>query len=211
MTKKRFKPFVLPTIYVMLVMLFGLFTFLLSNSLKIAENIAEKDYTYVSYEVLPDNSIPVISTVSKTLIKPFTDNTVEVLRNYYDYKDDSSDQEKALIYYNGTYIQNAGITYKAENIFNCLSVLDGEVIDVKEDDIVGKTVVIRHNEELISVYQNLSSADVSVNDKVSQGDIIGTSGKNNMESEEGSYLHFELVYKNSYVNPEDYYGKTIGD
>ena len=85
MTKKRFKPFVLPTIYVMLVMLFGLFTFLLSNSLKIAENIAENDYTYVSYEVLPDNSIPVISTVSKTLIKPFTDNTVEVLRNYYDY------------------------------------------------------------------------------------------------------------------------------
>ncbi len=211
MTKKRLKPFVLPSIYVMLVMLFGLFTFLLSNSLKVAENIAEKNYTYVSYEVLLDNSVPVISVVNKSLIKPFTDNTVEVLRNYYNYKDDYSDQEKALIYYNGTYIQNAGITYKAENIFNCLSVLDGEVIDVKEDDIVGKTVVIRHNEELISVYQNLSSVDVSKNDKVSQGDIIGTSGENNMENESGNYLHFELIYKNSYVNPEDYYGKEIGE
>lgn len=211
MKKRKLKPFVLPTIYVMLVSIFGLFTFLLANSLDVANTIAERNYTYVSHEILTSDVIPVISVVpNKNVIKPFTDNTVEVAKDFYDVTEDSKTQESAIIYYNGTYIQNSGITYTAKNIFNCLSVLDGEVIDVKEDDIIGKSVTIRHNNELISVYQNLSDVEVSVNDKVSQGDIIGTSGKNNM-LEEGNYLHFELIYNQKNVNPENYYGKTIGE
>lgn len=211
MKKRKLKPFVLPTIYVMLVSIFGLFTFLLANSLDVANTIAERNYTYVSHEILTSDVIPVISVVpNKNVIKPFTDNTVEVAKDFYDVTEDSKTQESAIIYYNGTYIQNSGITYTAKNIFNCLSVLDGEVIDVKEDDIIGKSVTIRHNNELISVYQNLSDVEVSVNDKVSQGDIIGTSGKNHM-LEEGNYLHFELIYNQKNVNPENYYGKTIGE
>lgn len=210
--KRKLKPFVLPTIYIMLVGVFGLFSFLLSNSIDVANFIAEKNYTYVSDEVLIDNSVPVISIVpNKNVIKPFTDNTVEVAKDFYDENESTTNQENALIYYNGTYIQNSGITYTSKTIFNCLSVLDGEVIDVKEDDIVGKSVTIRHNNELISVYQNLSEVEVKINDKVSQGDIIGTSGVNNMIGEEGNFLHFELIYNNNYVNPENYYGKIVGE
>ena len=210
--KRKLKPFVLPTIYVMLVSIFGLFTYLLSNSLDVADVIAEKNYNYVSDEVLIDNSVPVISVVpNKNVIKPFTDDTVGVAKDFYDETDNATNQEDAIIYYNGTYIQNSGITYTSKTIFNCLSVLDGEVIDVKEDDIVGKSVTIRHNNELISVYQNLSEVEVKINDKVSQGDIVGVSGANNMIGEEGNFLHFELIYNDNYVNPENYYGKTVGE
>jgi len=212
MKKRKLKPFVLPAIYIMLVSIFGLFTYLLTSSLDVANFIAEKNYTYVSHEVLNDNIVPVISTIpNKNVIKPFTDNTVEVAKNFYDESDNITTQENAIIYYNGTYIQNSGITYTAKNIFNCLSVLDGKVIDVKEDDIVGKSVIIRHNNELISVYQNLSEEELKINDKVSQGDTIGVSGQNNLIGEKGNFLHFELIYNNEYVNPENYYGKTIGE
>lgn len=212
MKKRKLKPFVLPAIYVMLVSIFGLFTYLLASSMDVANFIAEKNYTYVSHEVITSNVVPVISVIpNKNVIKPFTDDTVEVAKDFYDNNDDTTNQENAIIYYNGTYIQNSGITYTAKNIFNCLSVLDGEVIDIREDDIMGKSVIIRHNNELISVYQNLSEIEVKINDKVGQGDIIGVSGTNNMIEKEGNFLHFELIYNDEYINPEKYYGKTIGE
>ena len=212
MKKRKLKPFVLPTVYVMLVSIFGLFTYLLANSMDVANFIAEKNYTYVSHEVITNNTIPVISVVpNKNVIKPFTDDKVTVAKDFYDKDDTTTNQENAIIFYNGTYIQNSGITYTADVIFNCLSVLDGEVIDIKEDDIVGKSVTIRHNNELISVYQNLSEVEVKMNDKVSQGDIIGVSGNNSIIGKEGYFLHFELIYNDENINPENYYGKTIGE
>jgi len=210
--KRKLKPFVLPTIYVMLVSIFGLFAFLFANSLDVANFIAEKNYTYVSDEVITNNTIPVISVVpNKNVIKPFTDDKVIIAKEFYEKDETTKNQENAIIFYNGTYIQNSGITYISDTIFNCLSVLDGEVIDVKEDDIMGKSVILRHNNELISVYQNLSEVEVKINDKVSQGDIVGVSGANNMIGKDGYYLHFELIHNNKNINPENYYGKTIGE
>lgn len=211
MTKRRLKPFVLPTLYFTLVVLFVLFTFLINKSLEVADEVSKENYTFVSYEILMDNSIPVISTKDNILIKPYTDETVKIGKDFYNYKDESNNQEQAIVYYGDTYIQNSGIDYVSKDPFNCIAILDGEVISVVEDDIVGKTVKIRHNENLISIYQSLSTVMVQVNDKVDQGQIIGTSGTNSLGSDLGNHLHFELVYKNEVVNPEDFLGKELGD
>lgn len=211
MVKRRLKPFVMPSLYIMCVVAFLLFTFLLSKSLLVAEEIEAKNYVYVSSEILMDDVVPVIKTINKNIVKPFTDNNVKLVKSFYDYKKDAKSQEDSLIYYNNTYIQSTGVSYSATNMFNCMAVLDGEVIKVKEDDIVGKTVIVKHNTELISVYQSLGEVSVKENDKINQGDIIGTSGVNEAESDLGNHLHFELIYKNEAINPEDYYGKTLGE
>lgn len=212
MVKKYIKPFIIPILYMMLVVLFLLFAFLMSKSFEVALMKKEGNYIYVSNEVLMDNVTPVVSTTStKLVIKPFTDEKVIVAKNYYSYNDEASNQINSIVYYEDTYMQNKGIDYVANNVFNCLSVLDGQVISITEDDIVGKSVMIRHNDELISVYQSLSDVNVSVDDEISQGDIIGTSGVNKLQSDMPNHLHFEMIYKDVNVNPEDYYGKSVGE
>lgn len=211
MVQRRLKPFVLVSLYLTIVVLFLLLSYLISKSFLIANNLEEQGYVYVSYEVLMDNTTPVISEANNMIIKPFTDDTVTVGKSFYDYMSDSKDQEKAIIYYENTYIQNSGIDYVTKNEFNCLAVLDGEVISITEDDIVGKTVKIRHSDNLISIYQSLSEVLVTEQEKVNQGQIIGISGTNQISSNLGNHLHFELVYKNVIVNPDEYFGKNIGD
>lgn len=55
---------------------------------------------------------------------------------------------------------NSGVDYGGKENFEVVSILDGTVIDVKEDDLLGKIVEIRHSNEMISVYQSLSEVTV---------------------------------------------------
>ena len=99
MVKRRLKPFVMPSLYIMCVVAFLLFTFLLSKSLLVAEEIEAKNYVYVSSEILMDDVVPVIKTINKNIVKPFTDNNVKLVKSFYDYKKDAKSQEDSLIYY----------------------------------------------------------------------------------------------------------------
>ena len=42
-------------------------------------------------------------------------------------------------------MQNSGVSYSSEKIFDVISVLDGIVISVENNDILGTTVEIRHD------------------------------------------------------------------
>ena len=109
-----------------------------------------------------------------------------------------SSGEKQIVFRGGCLLKNIGI-------------LDGTVIDVLEDDIMGQTVKIKHSNDLISIYQSLSDIRVKINDNVVQGTIIGLSGDANISPELGNHLHFELCYQGSVVNPENYYDKLLGE
>lgn len=209
MVKKKFKPFVIPTFFTLLVLAFTIVTFLLSRVLK-NENVNEPNYLYVSYEILMDNSVPVISTNEDKIVRPYNDETVKIGKTYYDYKNEEN-QSNSIIYYGNTYIQNLGVDYTSDRVFNVMSILPGVVVAVTEDDIVGKTIQIRHDNEFISTYQSLSEIIVKENDKVGQGEIIGKSGTNEIGNELGNHLHLELFYKNELVNPEEYFDKSIGE
>ena len=156
------------------------------------------------------NDIPVINT-NDVISRPYTNGDIKIVKNYYDYQDEANKQEESIVYYGNTYMQNSGVDYGMNSEFEVVSILDGTVIEVLEDDIMGKTIKIKHNNDLISVYQSMGSVDVNVDDVVSQGMIIGKSGEANVSPELGNHLHFELYYQGSVVNPEKYYDKNLGE
>ena len=104
---------------------------------------------------------------------------------------------------------NTGIIYKGDETFDVLSIYEGEVIKIEEDEIMGTIVTIKHSENVLSIYQSLKDIKVKEGDLVNKQDVIGSSGKNNLSSDIGEHLHFELIVNGQNVDPEKYYGKTL--
>ncbi len=202
----KLRPFVLPTIYALSVITLIISIYYAANTLKTSE---DEYYTYVTSSIM-DTDIPVIATDIK-LIRPYTNTEVTIGKSYYDYKAEKEEQENSITYYENTYMQNAGVDYVLKDTFEVVSILDGTVIDVKEDDIVGKTITIKHDDKIVSVYQSLSEVNVKKDDQVTQGQIIGKSGTNKLEKDLGNHLYFELSIDGSVVNPEDYYDKKVNE
>ena len=160
---------------------------------------------YVTKNIF-DEVYPVIN-ISKGIEKPFNDASVKIVKSFYDYKEEN--HENSIIYYENTYMPNTGIIYKGNETFDVLSIYEGEVIKIEEDEIMGTIVTIKHSENVLSIYQSLKDIKVKEGDLVNKQDVIGLSGKNNLSSDIGEHLHFELIVNGQNVNPEKYYGKTL--
>ncbi|MBR3523277.1 MAG: M23 family metallopeptidase [Bacilli bacterium] len=175
------------------------------------DDIEEFTQTGSVYNILNKMTLPVVNEQEITevkIIRPFTDDNVKIVKNFYDFKDSSENQMNALIYYQDTYMQSNGIAYASGDKFNVIAVLDGEVIDVTEDELLGNSITIDHG-NMKTIYQSLSEVDVKKGDKVTQGSIIGITGTSNINSDLGNHLYFEMLVDDSNVNPEEYYDKTI--
>ena len=81
---------------------------------------------------------------------------------------------------------------------------------VTDNEVLGKTIKIRHNNDLISTYQSLGEVNVKQDDTVLRGQVIGQSGTSNLYNKDYN-LHFELTYQGKNINPEDSYNKTEFD
>ncbi len=206
MKKKKLKSFVFPTIITILVI--GIFTLSIVMT-KSNENLQsnEQSLNYVSNTIL-DNEIAVINTTTK-MINPYTDASVKIGKYFYDYKAEKESQEKSIIFHDDTYMQNSGIDFTAENTFDVIAVLDGTVSDVKEDETLGKIIEIKHDNEYITIYQSLSETSVKKGDTVTQGQVIGKSGTNELDKDMGNHLHFELYVDAQIVDPSLYLNKEI--
>lgn len=212
MKMKRIKPLVIPMIYGVCVIAF---LFCMYFAGKLSNNFLFKDKNvtnYVDGEIVSehDNDIPVVST-SSIIVRPYLDSNVSIYKTFYDYQDEINNQENSIILYEGTYMQNSGVDYTSDNSFDVISILDGTVINVYENEILGTSIEIRHNNDLISVYQSLSDVTVKEGDNVIQGQILAKSGLSNINRELNNHLHFELYYKGTIVNPEEYYNKSVDE
>lgn len=171
-----------------------------------------EEINYVSNNIW-SNDTPVVASeaAGKLVIKPFSSKDVTVGRYFYDYKEDSTEQQNAIIFYENSYIQNSGVDYILDKEFDVVSVYDGIVTKIEDNDLAGKTIEIKHDENVISVYQSLGSVSVKQGDTVKQGDIVGKSGNSKINKDLGNHLHFELYVKGQVVNPEECYNKKITD
>lgn len=167
------------------------------------------DYTYIDKPILNDLK-PVIKD-TKTITRPFLDENVKIKVNYYDYKSTEDEQKSALIYFENTYLQNSGVVYGMDSDFDVVSILDGVVTEVKEDKTLNTIVTIKHENNVISVYQGLKDVTVKKDEEISAGTVIGKSSESNMLKNYKSTILFELIVNGTNVNPENYYNKTIDE
>lgn len=79
---------------------------------------------------------------------------------------------------------------------------DGKVTGVSQDNTLGKYITIDHGGGLKTRYLHLSAFKVSVGDRVTAGQRIGSVGNTGYST--GSHLHFEVLKNGSYVNPWNY-------
>ena len=213
MRSRKINRVVMPVIYggCIIVFLFGMyFVQRFANNIMFS---SDEELEYVDGEITDNNSnadIPVVNT-SVSIVRPYWESSVGIAKTFYDYEGSSEEQEKSIIYYENTYIQNSGVDYTSENVFDVISILDGTVISVKEDNLLGTTVEVRHSNNLISVYQGLSEVVVEENMLILQGQAIAKSGTSNINKDLGNHLHFELYHNGTIVNPEEYYNKNIDE
>ena len=208
MKNRRLKKTVVYSLYVLgFVMLLG--TLYLIEGMMPTSSFNGVDDNYVDKTIF-DTDLPVVNTAD-IIIRPYSAQDVVVVKNYYDYKDEAKKQEQSLLFFENTYLQNSGVSYGKGDTFEVLAILDGVVTSVAEDKSLGKIVEVTHSNDMISIYQSLSEVNVTENQEIKQGMIIGKSGTCNLEKELNNHLHFELVVKGLVVNPEDYYDKKVSE
>ena len=216
--RRKLKPFVVPMIYALTLILLVGSVYLVQDSINnksfTKNEVNNNSSDYVDEVIYDDRDvdIPVVSTDTQ-IIRPYSNGDVKIVNNYYDYKANNEEQENSILYYQDTYIQNSGLDYAMEDksVFDVISILDGTVTSVTDDDILGTIVEIKYSNDLTAVYQSLSEVSVKANDNVIQGSVIGKSGESNIGADLGSHLHFELYYQGLVVNPEEYFGKLLGE
>ena len=84
-----------------------------------------------------------------------------------------------------------------------VSVLPGTVMEAVWTVKVGYVIYIQHENDLVSIYKHNSSLLKEVGTKIEAGEAIAIIG-NSGELTTGAHLHFELWYKGSPLNPEEY-------
>lgn len=78
----------------------------------------------------------------------------------------------------------------------------GEVIIAEYSNSFGNFVIIKHANNMSTVYGHLSQISVQQGDQVQKGDIIGYSGSTGRST--GPHLHYEVRNDGIPVNPADY-------
>ena len=82
----------------------------------------------------------------------------------------------------------------------------GTVLDVRDDDLMGTTVVISHDGGYDSIYANLQATPtVETGDYVTAGQVIGSVGRTALsEAAQPSHLHFGVTKDGEYVDPAEF-------
>ena len=206
--KKKENSLIIPTIY-LLVLFFITICVYFARKEYYSDNINLDNITYVSSGVF-NRSIPIIN-IPDIIREPVSESDIPIVRFFYNSGSDLDRKEKSIVLYENTYMPNTGIDYAKEEVFDVISVYDGTVVDIGDDELLGKTVKIRHNGELISVYQGIDNLEVKKGDVVFTGQKIATSGKSKINNSLGNHLHFEIYKDGITINPENCFNQKIGD
>ena len=208
MKKRRLKRFVLPSLFI-LVSVTAFFGIAILNNILLGD---ELNYDY-SKSLMKDVTQAVLSEQKeekKEIYKPYVSNSVIKKIGYYEKDATDEEKENSLIVYEKTYMPSSGIFYESEEIFDVISVLDGKVTNVKEDEILGNVIEITHNTNLITYYYSLKDVTVSIGNEVKAGTILGKATTNKIYNEKNNFL-FEVYYQGKSLNPEKFYSMNVDD
>ena len=100
-----------------------------------------------------------------------------------------------------------GMDYVAAAGTPVVAAAEGTVYTIYEDETMGTTVVIRHEDGYVTTYASLDkNVPVSVGQSVSLGQTIGYVGTTAMlETALGEHVHFSVTCNGVYVDPETFW------
>ncbi len=108
----------------------------------------------------------------------------------------------------GAWRTHKGIDIMTDEACAVYAAADGVVSAIYDDPFHGRTVEITHTAGIKTVYSNLAKEDaafISVGDKVTSGDRIGTVGYTAiLEIAEEPHLHFEMTSDDESVDPLEF-------
>ena len=90
----------------------------------------------------------------------------------------------------GNHVNHQGIDLAAPDNTPVYAVRDGVVSELGDDPILGRFIIISHNDNWVSLYGHLSRIEVVLNQRVNSGSLIGRVGSTGQST--GPHLHFEL-------------------
>lgn len=95
-----------------------------------------------------------------------------------------------------------GIDISASESTSIKSYLDGTVEKVDYNSSYGNYLIIRHSEDMQTLYAHCEKIHVNEGDAVSCGDVIAKAGNTGRST--ATHLHFEVRIDGVAVDPEDY-------
>lgn len=130
--------------------------------------------------------------------------TPQVSVGFFPNKGSIKAQEAALVEYDNTYYPHKGVDVKSKDgsTFQVASALSGKVTTVDDQPLYGQEVVVQSKDGYTETYQSLGSVDVKSGDTVHQGEILGTTGSNVFEKDQGDHLYFQIDYNGMPIDPE---------
>ena len=164
-----------------------------------------------------NNDLPVVGTNPGTNPgdslqepKPTTPDVPETFQTSYPLQGETiSDYAMDCLAYNETtrdWRVHDGIDIAAEAGTKVCAAAAGTVYSVYQDEMLGSTVVIRHDNGYMTVYSSLSEDTlVSPGDRVTMGQAIGYVGNTALlECSIGDHLHFAVTKDGKSVDPEKF-------
>jgi len=184
---------------------------------QVQEASLEETYEDVLVGTLGTEDIPVIATQPQATTAPAATETTAPAATERRTLKTMSPVEGAPIFgysmealsYNQTtrdWRVHNGIDLAAEDGDPVMAAADGEVYTVYEDDAMGHTVVIRHNDGYTTCYSSLSDQiSVKPGDQVTMGQTIGYAADSAIvESTLGSHVHFSVTHYDEAMDPEEF-------
>lgn len=200
MKKMKLRKYVLPTIYVLIILV----TFL---SVSLINNHLLKDVTNYNYSksIMKDVTENVLSEILPDKFeRPYLSENVKLLSGFYSKDYDDESQKNSLIVYQNTYMPSSGTFYASQDDFDVVSVYDGKVKSIKKDEMLGDTVEVQHSDNLTTIYYSLKDVTVRENDDIKKGTIIGKATSNNLVTDK-NVLFIEVYLKGKQIDPEKFY------
>ena len=91
-----------------------------------------------------------------------------------------------------------GVDIKISQNGNVVSVAKGEVTEIATNEEYGTYIVIKHSDEIFTLYAKLNEILPSVSEKVEAGQVIAR------PNEENHTIHFEIKRKDTYLDPAEF-------
>ena len=102
----------------------------------------------------------------------------------------------------GVHHHHTGVDYAAPTGTPVRSVLDAEVVFAGPKGGYGQLVELRHADGTTTRYAHLDRIDVSLGQRLTRGDLLGTVGSTGQST--GPHLHFEVRQGGQPIDPEPF-------